>query len=310
MSERRCRSAKPAQGPVGLQIDASFRVHKQGRPTTAPKVDFPAIVDTKEADAATFLKYLNFQMQFHCFPAVEQPLLYKLARIGIGPGRPFDLAAYFAEVAKAIEEASMPAATKFTPGAENHPRSTAGTFPRAMPASSGRTSSRAPQRHWKYIYVNSAVEEAIYPTANVDGAGKQLDSAQEAVCSNCKGRAAAGQLPESLRANANTRYPLRTQSIAIPSVTALRNCQGWDSLLDACVHLDQPAGKDAANWLPAPKAAVRHPARIRAEARNAQWLVQTCRRSPGLAERSDRASVPKSAGVSSIGMPCGVRSAA
>jgi hypothetical protein len=34
--------------------------------------------------AAKFIKYLNFLMQFQAFPALEQPLLAKLARIDIG----------------------------------------------------------------------------------------------------------------------------------------------------------------------------------------------------------------------------------
>jgi hypothetical protein len=48
--------------------------------------------------------YLNFVMQWQSFPAIEFPLLGKLAGIGIAPGQPFNAADLPTEIFKAVEE--------------------------------------------------------------------------------------------------------------------------------------------------------------------------------------------------------------
>ena len=215
------------------------------------------MVDTKEADAATFIKYLNFQMQFHCFPAVEQPLLDKFARIGIGPGRRFDLAAYSPDVSKAIEDGIDAGREKVRKQAENLGTKVNGWD--ISPGNAGEFGQDFITRSaaaWKYIYVNSAVE-AMYPTANVDGAGKPLDGASGRYVLKFD----KGALPPVNYFWSLTMYDAKTQ---VPIENPIDRysigdrtpgiAKAADGSLTIHVQPDKPAGEDAANWLPAPRA--------------------------------------------------------
>ena len=226
-------------------------------PAAAPKIDFPAIVDTKTADAVTFIKYLNFLMQFEAFPAVEQPLLAKFARIGIGPGKPFEPAMYSPDVMKAIEEGINAGREKVHKQADNLGTKVNGWD--ISPPNAGEFGQDYITRSaaaWKYIYVNSAVE-AMYPTANVDGDGKQLDGSNGRYVL----KFAKGALPPVNFFWSLTLYDAKTQ---VPIENAINRysigdrtpgiVKAKDGSLTLYVQADKPAGKDAANWLPAPKA--------------------------------------------------------
>ena len=115
-------------------------------PAAAAKLDFPPMVDTKEADAATFIKYLNFQMQFHCFPAVEQRCWTSSCASELPPAAHPILPLFLRRFQRPSKRASMPAGKEFASKRKiSAPRSTAGTFLQAMPANLARTSSRAPR---------------------------------------------------------------------------------------------------------------------------------------------------------------------
>lgn len=58
-------------------------------------------------------------MQFQAFPAVEQPLLDRLAQIGVGPGRHSEAAAFPPDVMKAIDEGVDAGREKVRAKAEN-----------------------------------------------------------------------------------------------------------------------------------------------------------------------------------------------
>ena len=255
--ERRRRSAELREVQSGYKLTPLSEYTGKAAPAAAPKVDFPPIVDTKEADAATFLKYLNFQMQFHSYPAVEQPLLDKFARIGIGPGHPFDLAAYSPEVAKAIEEGISAGRDKVRNKAENLGTKVNGWD--ISPGNAGEFGQDFITRSaaaWKYIYVNSAVE-AMYPTANVDGAGKQLDGASGRYVLKFP----KGALPPVDYFWSLTMYDAKTQ---VPIENPINRysigdrtpgiAEAADGSLTLYVQPDKPDGQDAANWLPAPQA--------------------------------------------------------
>lgn len=226
-------------------------------PAAAPKIDFPPFVDAKTVDAVTFIRYLNFLMQFHAFPAMEQPLLDRLARIGVGPGREFKADAFAPEVMKAIDAGINAGREKVRAQADNLGTKVNGWG--ISPANAGEFGQDFMTRSaaaWKYIYVNSAVE-AMYPTANVDGDGKQLDGANGRYVLKFP----KGSLPPVNYFWSLTLYDAKTQ---VPIENPINRysigdrtpgiVKGTDGSLTIYVQADKPAGAAAANWLPAPKA--------------------------------------------------------
>lgn len=225
-------------------------------PPEAPKIDFPPFVDAKTADAAAFIRYLNFMMQFQAFPAVEQPLLERLARIGIGPGREFKPDAFSPEVMKALDEGINAGRDKVRAKADNLGSQVNGW--NISPGNDGEFGQDYMTRSaaaWKYIYVNSAVE-AMYPTAGVDGSGKPLDGSSARYVLKFP----PGALPPVNYFWSLTLYDAKTQ-VPIENVAARYSIgdrtpgivKGKDGSLTITIQADKPA-TNAANWLPAPKA--------------------------------------------------------
>ena len=225
-------------------------------PPAASKIEFPPFVDAKTADAATFIKYLNFLMQFQAFPAVEQPLLDRLARIGVGPGREFKPDAFAPEVMKAIDDGINAGRDKVRAKADNLGSQVNGW--NISPGNAGEFAQDYMTRSaaaWKYIYVNSAVE-AMYPTAGVDASGKLLDGSSARYVL----KFAPGALPPVDYFWSLTLYDAKTQ---VPIENAIDRysigdrtpgiVKGADGSLTIYIQADKPA-TNAANWLPAPKA--------------------------------------------------------
>jgi hypothetical protein len=71
-------------------------------PRPAPTFLFPAW-DEARANSIGFIEYLNFVLQFAPLVASEKASLDRFAKIGIGPGRPFDAATLDPAIREAIE---------------------------------------------------------------------------------------------------------------------------------------------------------------------------------------------------------------
>ncbi len=225
-------------------------------PPAAPNIEFPPFVDAKTADSATFINYLNFMMQFQAFPAAEQPMLDRLARIGVGPGRAFDPTAFSPEVMQAIDEGIDAGREKVRAKADNLGTQVNGW--NISPANAGEFGQDFMTRSaaaWKYIYVNSAVE-AMYPTAGVDGSSKPLEGGTGRYVLTFP----PGALPPVDYFWSLTLYDAKTQ---VPIENAIDRysigdrtpgiVKGADGSLTIYIQADRPT-TNAANWLPAPKA--------------------------------------------------------
>jgi hypothetical protein len=70
-------------------------------PPPSPVLAFPAW-DAERAQSPDFISYLNFILQFCPVHSSEQDMMARFARIGIGPGRPFDSGALDRETRDAI----------------------------------------------------------------------------------------------------------------------------------------------------------------------------------------------------------------
>jgi hypothetical protein len=242
---------------MGYKLTPLSTYMGKAAPTAAPKIDFPPFVDGKTADAATFIGYLNFLMQFHSFSAMEQPLLDRLARIGVGPGRDFKVDSFPPDVMKAIDEGVN--AGRETVRAKADGLGTKVNGWDISPPNAGEFGQDYITRSaaaWKYIYVNSAVE-AMYPTAGVDGDGKQLDGSTGRYVL----KFAKGAFPPVNYFWSLTLYDAKTQ---VPIENPINRysigdrtpgiVKAADGSLTIYVQADKPAGVGAANWLPAPKA--------------------------------------------------------
>jgi hypothetical protein len=71
-------------------------------PPPAPQLAFPTW-DEKRAMGPEFISYLNFMLQFASTVPSERKIMERFARIGIGPGKPFDASSLDPKMRAAIE---------------------------------------------------------------------------------------------------------------------------------------------------------------------------------------------------------------
>jgi hypothetical protein len=219
-------------------------------PQPAPTVEFPAW-DEQRANSIEFVSYLNFLLQFCPVVPAERDTMARFAKIGIGPGRPFDSAALSHEMKQALADGLAEGrkrledvAIKTTNSADSFgTRDFLGTdyvMKRAVGAYLG-------------IYGNSK-EEALYAAYQTDETGKVFDGKQRYVL-----RFAPGQLPpvnlfwsvtmynlpqRLLVDNALNRYLINSTSKGLQ--------QGHDGSLEIYVQNERPGADRESNWLPAP----------------------------------------------------------
>ena len=228
----------------------------QSPPLVAPRISYPAFLDTKKASAEQFIPHLNFMMQWQAFPAVEFALLERLARIGIVPGRAFKATDLPADVFKAVEEGMAAGREKVSREAETLGKRVNGW--NLSPSNGGEFGQDYLTRSaaaWKYIYINSAVE-ALYPTANVDGNGDQLDGKNRYELKFAK-----GALPPVNYFWSVTMYDAKTQ---VPVHNPIKRYSigdrtpGFKAAPDGSLTIQiqhvSPGKKLESNWLPAPDA--------------------------------------------------------
>ncbi len=99
----------PDDVPAVLDLQAQFNLtplsEYLGRPAPlpAPTPDFPPY-DAEKAESIEFIGYFNFLMQYAEIHPSEKELFERFAKIGIGPGLPFDAEALDPEIRQAIAE--------------------------------------------------------------------------------------------------------------------------------------------------------------------------------------------------------------
>lgn len=227
----------------------------QPAPPAPPKINFPPFLDAKTATTEQFIQYLNFMMQWQAFPAVEFPLLEKFARIGIAPGRSFKAADLPPDIFKAIKEGMAAGREKVNRKADTLGERVNGW--NLSPLNGGEFGQDYLTRSaaaWKYIYINSAVE-AMYPTANVDGRGNQLDGKNRYTLTFAKGALPPVNYFWSLTMyDTKTQVPVHNQ---IERYSIGDRTPGLKAAADGSLTLyiqHQSPGKEwESNWLPAPE---------------------------------------------------------
>lgn len=226
----------------------------QPAPPPAPATSFPPIAPSFVTTLA-FFEYLNLTLTFQTPPAGDAPLLERFARIGVGPGLPFNPSTLDPEFAGALQRGileSNNAITRLTQGGTvengwNLPvvdRPYFGTdwWPdyefRSMIAKAG-------------IYANSP-SEAIYYRAYQDSSSQPLSGTSQYTVTFT-----ADQIPSAtafwsltmyganqfLVPNEINRYSLGTQS---------KFAYGDDGSLTLYLQASAPSSDEMPNWLPSP----------------------------------------------------------
>lgn len=236
------------QAQYKLQPLSAFA--KTPPPPPAPPISFPPW-DKQKALGPDFIGYLNFLLQYsQPTPAAETALMARFAKIGIGPGKPFDLAAQTPEMREAITAGAKDgaAALEAKVAASTSSLGLFGTREQLGPDYMIKRAAAAAMG----IYGNAA-EEAVYVGAREDATGQPLDGANRYEVHLTKAQlppatyfwsATMYNLPERLLVeNPIKRYSLGDRS---------KLKYGPDGSLTLYIQATSPGPDKEANWLPSP----------------------------------------------------------
>ena len=228
----------------------------QPAPKAIPLPAFPAI--DKERVKTGFFEYLDFVLQFAPAGPEEVAIREKLARIGVGPGKTFELKDLSPERKAAVLRGMRDGEEKIAHGVGgigkdvNGWRLSSAFGDRAFYHGDWLLRAAAAQAG---IYGNDAVE-AVYPMAKTLPDGEPLDGGAHDYTITF----AAGGFPPVNAFWSVTMYDGKTQLLVenpinrylvnSPLLPQLR--KNPDGSLTIYVQKDAPQGKQAANWLPAP----------------------------------------------------------
>jgi hypothetical protein len=232
-----------------------------GKAYTPPKGKVDPDIDMKtpvrdqvnRLDAATYFKMLASLMKDNPPAKADAPMIEKMARIGIVPGKEFDINKLAPAAAKALEAAPKVALEKILEsfkksGVEKNGwryATNLGTYStdyllRALVTYIGLGANRP--------------QDAIYPTSEVDGDGKLYDGANKYVMHFPKGQTPPAKGFWSLTMyNADYFFvenPLNRYTLSPRNELKFND----DGSLDLYIQKDSPGKEKESNWLPAPPA--------------------------------------------------------
>jgi hypothetical protein len=248
--------------PVSVKIDPAVDM------TTPPKIQ----VDT--LSAADYFAYAAELLKVHPAHSTDQPLLAQLKRIGIEPGKSFDMNALDPEIKAALETAPKDAQALM-----------AWKVPTLARVVNGWSMNTDTMGVYGNYYLKRAIvaqmglganlpEDAIYPLNMGDENGKTLDGAHKYVLHFPKDEAPPVNAfwsitlydPEGFQVgNGLNRF-------AVSSWMPFKS--NADGSLDIYFQNESPGKELEANWLPAPKGPFNLTMRLygpKAEALNGKW---------------------------------------
>jgi hypothetical protein len=256
-------SGTPADNAEVHKLQAQYRLSPLGASADykAPPGKVDANVDTKTAvreqvDALTadeFFTRATALMGPNPPSAADKPIIEKMAKIGIVPGRPFEANKLSPEVIGAIEAAPNAGGERIKAQAKKGTKVVNGW---ALSTNVGRYGTDYDQRAFVAAIGLGAnmPDQAIYPFAETDGEGRKLSGANKYVI-----HFAAGETPPvkgfwsiTMYTPQMFFYPNPLNRYTVSSRTEFH--KNADGSIDVLVQHDKPASPDQqANWLPAPK---------------------------------------------------------
>ncbi|MGB8712508.1 MAG: DUF1254 domain-containing protein [Onishia taeanensis] len=228
----------------------------QAAPAAAPKADFlPA---TTAGIKANFWNYLGAALEYIPEADEDKGIRAKLAKMGIGPGKTFDMKALSPERQQAMIEAMKAGEDKVTTylasGMTDVNGWQVGSLPGDREHYNGDWVMRAATAK-AGIYGNDAAE-AMYPLTRVDANGQTLDTSKH----NYTLTFADGQMPPVNAFWSVTMYdgksqlliknPINRYLINSPMVSDMK--KNPDGSLTLYIQKASPGKDKESNWLPAP----------------------------------------------------------
>jgi hypothetical protein len=252
----------PDDMPNVIKVQSGYKVQPlsayllQSVPPSAPAIDFPRI--SKELVKTNFFEYLDFALQFAPPGPEEKAIRAKLATIGVGAGKAFNLKSLPPEQMAAIVEGMKAGQTKVDDKVAHLGTAVNGwniVSPfgdRAFYNGDWLLRAAAAQAG---IYGNDAVE-AAYPMAKSLANGEPLDGSKH----NYTLTFPAGQFPPVNAFWSVTMYDGKTQLLIknpidrylINSPMLPEMKKNVDGSLTLYIQKDSPGADKESNWLPAP----------------------------------------------------------
>ncbi len=231
-----------------------------GKAYTPPPGKVEAGIDTKTAvreqvnrlDGASYFSLLARLMKDNPPAAADAPVVAKLARLGVVPGKAFDAARLAPAVAKAVEQAPKAGVSRVM-----------GHFKDAGTQENGWTfTTKAGVYGTDYLqraFITAIglganrPQDAVYPTSEADAEGKKYTGANRYVLHFDK-----GQTPPANAFWSVTMYDADYFFVDNPLnryTVSPRNALKYnpDGSLDIFIQHDSPGAGRESNWLPAPR---------------------------------------------------------
>lgn len=251
-----------ADMPNVVKVQAGYKAEplsaylKQPAPPAASAINFPKI--NAEMVKTGFFEYLDFALQFAPPGPEEKVMRAKLARIGIGPGKTFDLKdlplKHKAEIALGMKDGEAKVEQYLSTAIKQINGWKVGSFFGDRAFFNGDWLMRAAAAKGG-IYGNDAVE-AMYPLTKTLADDEVLDGSKH----NYTLTFPAGQLPPVNAFWSVTMYDGKTQFLIknpinrylINSPMLPSTKTGADGSLTLYIQKDSPGADKESNWLPAP----------------------------------------------------------
>jgi hypothetical protein len=246
----------PSDIPQLQALQAQYRLIPLSRftakatPPSSPRVAWP-VWDASKAEGIGFIGYLNALLPFMPTEPSERALMERFARIGIGPGVPFDPAKLDLSIRTAMEEGVVSAAQELKAKALTQ-TSSQGFFGTREELGPDYITFRS-MGALLGIYGNSS-EEAFYASQQTGSDGKVLDGRRHWML-----RFEPGQLPPATEFWSVTMYNLPERLLVENSLNRYSIGDrtpglklGADGSLEIYIQNENPGADKASNWLPAP----------------------------------------------------------
>ncbi len=224
----------------------------QPAPAPAPKLDFPVWVEGVDKTADIF-RYVNFLLPFTVANEMDKPILARMAKIGIAPGKPWDLSKLDPALREAIVAGTADGLQQVNEG-----------VPTVRDAGNLFGNRSKMQTHYldRTLGVvmgqwGNVSEQSVYQTWPADADGVPLDSSKNKYTITF----APGKLPNAkffwsitmynLPARLLVENPIKRYSIGSNTPQMKKAADGS---LTIYVQKDSPGTDKEGNWLPAPDA--------------------------------------------------------
>ena len=256
----------PADMPNVIKVQSGYKRQplsaflKQPAPPAAPAIEFLKV--DNELVKKNFFDYLDFALQFNPATPDEADIRAKLASIGIGPGKKFNIkdlsVAHRAAIVLGMKDGNSKIDKYISSGATNINGWQVGDYFGDRAYYNGDWLKRADGAK-AGLWGNEAIE-AVYPQTRTNNNGETLDTSKH----NYTVTFAAGQFPPVNAFWSVTMYDGKTQLlienpinrylINSPMLPGLK--KNPDGSLTIHIQKDSPSADKKANWLPAPNGTV------------------------------------------------------